>query len=299
MTRSRIGRVLVLGILTVSAAAAQQRPAQALVQYIRDARTAGLKDDEIQQNAQKAGWQTAEIAAAIQSIAAATPAGPAPKAEPKAVAAGPSDARPNSKETVTKGSIPATPNTGGTAAPANGDAGTPAGKTPAVDRGAPDDYSIGEGDILHISVWKEPDASVQSAVVRPDGKISMPMLKEVQASGMTPIQLEKAITEQLGKFISAPDVTVVVSAINSKKIYLLGGVKKEGPIPYTYRMTIMQALSEAGGVTDYAKKKKIYVLHYENGREYRFPFNYDAAVKGEGMELNKVLMPGDTVVVPK
>ena len=285
MTRSRIGRLLVLGILTVLAAEAQQRPTQELVQYVRDARKAGLKDEEIQQIALKAGWQTAEIASAIQSIAAANSAVAAPKTAEKTVAAA--------------GDHPAVPNTGVTAAPAKGDPGTPTTKPSGVDRGAPDDYVIGEGDVLHIQVWKEPDASVPSAVVRPDGKISMPMLKEVQVSGMTPIQVEKMVTNQLGKFISAPDVTVVVAAINSKKIYLLGGVKKEGPIAYTYRMTIMQALSEAGGLTDYAKRKKIYVLHYENGREYRFPFNYDAAVKGEGMELNKVLMPGDTVVVPK
>lgn len=283
MTRSRIRRLLVLGILTVLAAAAQQRPTQELVQYVRDARQAGLKDEEIQQNAQKAGWQTTEIAAAIQSIAAATLTVATPKTEEKTVAAA--------------GGHPTVPNTGTRATPANGDTGTT--KPSGIDRGAPDDYVIGEGDVLHIQVWKEPDASVPSAVVRPDGKISMPMLKEVQVSGLTPIQVEKMVTNQLGKFIGAPDVTVVVAAINSKKIYLLGGVKKEGPIAYTYRMTIMQALSEAGGLTDYARRKKIYVLHYENGREYRFPFNYDAAVKGEGMELNKILMPGDTVVVPK
>jgi len=190
---------------------------------------------------------------------------------------------------------------GGQAAPA------PAGKAvegtvkPAtgVDHGVPDDYQIGAGDELQISVWKEPDASVAGVVVRPDGKISMPMLKEISVIGLTPTQAEKAITEQLVKFISTADVTVIVKAINSKKIYVVGGVKKEGPIPYTYRMTILQALSEAGGLSDYAKRKKIYVLRHENGRDYQLPFDYDAALRGARMELNIPLLPGDTLVVPK
>lgn len=172
-------------------------------------------------------------------------------------------------------------------------------KAAAPNRGVPDDYIIGEGDVLNISVWREPDASVPSVVVRPDGRISMPMLKEVRVSGLTPGQAEQVITQKLSKFISTADVTVIVASINSKKIYFVGGVKKEEPIPYTYRMTILQALSEAGGLTDYAKKKKIYVLRHANGIDSRLPFNYDAAVKGDSRQLNMSLMPGDTVVVPK
>ena len=256
-----------------------------LVHYIRDARKAGLKDDQIQQNALKAGWPTATVAEAIRSAPASAPASGGPRRDPAAPAQ-PAERLPEPKPVETL--------------PAKNEAGTRSAQPAvAVDRGAPDDYVIGEGDVLHISVWKEPDASVASAVVRTDGKISMPMLKEVEVSGLTPIQAEKTITEKLTKFITAADVTVIVSAMNSKKIYIIGGVKKEGPIPYTYRMTVFQALSEAGGLTDYAKKKKIYVLHYENGREYRFPFDYDAAIKGEGMALNRVLLPGDTLVVPK
>lgn len=179
-------------------------------------------------------------------------------------------------------------------------AGDPAAgivKTPA-DRGVPDDYQIGAGDALHISVYHEPDASVPSVVVRPDGRISMPILKEVMVLGLTPSQLEKQITTQLTKFLTAPDVTVIVTAINSKKIYAIGAVKKEGPIPFTYRMTVLQALSEAGGLTDYAKKKKIYVLHTENGREFKLLFDYEAVLKGEHMESNYLLSAGDTIVVP-
>jgi polysaccharide export outer membrane protein len=162
----------------------------------------------------------------------------------------------------------------------------------------PDNYRIGEGDMLQISVYKEPDASVPNAVVLPDGQIALPLVKRIQVAGLTPAEAEKNITEQLTKFIPGADVTVVVSGANSKRIYVVGAVKKEGPIPYTYRMTIMQAISEAGGLTDYAKRKKIYVLRNENGKELRLPFDYNAALRGERTELNVPMLPNDTLVVP-
>ncbi len=172
-------------------------------------------------------------------------------------------------------------------------------RTAVVSRGVPDDYRIGEGDVLQISVWGEPSASVGSVVVRPDGKITMPLIKDISVSGLTPAEAESNITELLSKQIRAADVTVIVSQINSKKVFFAGGgVKKEGPLAYTYRMTIMQGISEAGGLTDYAKRKKIYVLRNENGRQYKLPFNYDAVLRGEHMELNLQLLPGDTIVVP-
>ena len=93
-------------------------------------------------------------------------------------------------------------------------------------------------------------------------------------------------------------MTVVVAASNSKKVYVSGAVNKEGPLPYTYRMTVLQALSEAGGLTDYAKRKKIYIIRTENGRDYRLDFNYDEAIKGERMDQNILLQPGDALVVP-
>ena len=164
--------------------------------------------------------------------------------------------------------------------------------------GVPEDYQIGAGDELQISVWKEPDASVPKVVVRPDGKISMPLLKEIEVAGMTPKQLEHAITEKLSKLINAADVTVVISAINSKKVYVVGAARREGPLAYTYKMTVMQALSEAGGLTDYAKRKKIYVLRTENGKEYQLPFNYDEVIKGQKMEQNIQLLAGDTIIIP-
>jgi len=165
-------------------------------------------------------------------------------------------------------------------------------------RGVPYDYKIGAGDVLQISVWKEPDASVPSVVVRPDGMISLPLVKDVSVLGLTPKRAEATIAEELRRFITDADVTLVVAEINSKKVYLVGALKKEGPVAYTYRMSVIQAISEGGGLTDYAKRKKIYVLRNEDGRQTRVPFNYDAVIKGEHMEMNIALLPDDTVVVP-
>ncbi len=162
-----------------------------------------------------------------------------------------------------------------------------------------DDYKIGAGDVLQISVWKEPDVSVPTVVVRPDGKIAVPLIKEIQVEGLTPKEAEALITDRLGKYINDVNVTVVVTEINSKKVFVLGAVEHQGPIPYTYRMSVVQALSEAGGLTDYAKRKKIYVLRNENGKDYRMPFDYQAVIKGEKMEQNIQLLPGDTIVVPQ
>ncbi len=174
----------------------------------------------------------------------------------------------------------------------------PDGAKPRPNRQGSDEYQIGEGDVLAISVYGEREASVPSVVVRPDGKISMPLLKDVFVEGMTPPQLEKKITALLEPMFKAPDVTVIMMQNNSKKIYITGAVKKEGPISYTYRMTILQALSEAGGLTEYAKRKKIYVLHNDGGQQYKYDFDYDAVLKGLHMEQNIELQPGDTIVIP-
>ena len=172
-------------------------------------------------------------------------------------------------------------------------------KPDTVNRGVSNEYRIGEGDVLQINVWGEPTASVNGVVVRPDGKVTMPLVKDISVTGLTPAEAEKAITEQISKQIKAADVTVIVNQINSKKIFVVGGgVQREGPLNYTYRMTIMQALSEAGGLSDYAKRKKIYVLRNESGRQYQLKFDYDAVLKGEHMELNIPLIPSDILVVP-
>ena len=162
----------------------------------------------------------------------------------------------------------------------------------------PEGYRIGPGDVLQIVVWKEPDASVPQALVRADGRISIPLIKEMEVSGMSPAELEKVLVGKLAQYINSADVTVIATEIKSMKVYLAGAVRKEGPLPLLTPLTVFQALNEAGGVTDYAKRKKIYVLRQENGKQVRLPFNYTAVLKGEHMEQNILLKPGDTVVVP-
>lgn len=167
----------------------------------------------------------------------------------------------------------------------------------AISTAQEEEYRIGAGDVLHISVWKEPEASLTSIVVRPDGKITLPLVKDVQVGGLTPKEADAIITSRLSAFITDPNVTVIVTGINSKKLYIIGAVKKEGPLAYTYKMTIMQALIEAGGLTDYAKRSKIYVLRAERGKETKIPFDYDAVLKGK--DVDQVwLQPNDTLVVP-
>lgn len=160
-------------------------------------------------------------------------------------------------------------------------------------------YRIGAGDVLEISVWNEPQASVAGVVVRPDGKISLPLLKDISVISLTPMQLQQVLTSKLDKLIRGADVTVVVREIHSKKVYLVGQVNKIGPMPLTSDdTTVLQALAEAGGVTPYAKKRKIYVLRIENGKRVKLPFDYTAVVKGEHLEQNIPLRPDDTIVVP-
>jgi polysaccharide export outer membrane protein len=165
-------------------------------------------------------------------------------------------------------------------------------------RGVPLNYRIGPGDVLQISVWKEPEASVPDVTVRTDGKISVPLIKEVTADGLTPIELEKHLAERFGAYIKNAEVTVVVRQVRSKKIYVVGAVRREGPVAIESPMTILQTLVAAGGLTDYAKTKKIYLLRTVNGRQTRFPFDYNAVIRGERVEQNIQIMPDDTIVVP-
>jgi polysaccharide export outer membrane protein len=165
---------------------------------------------------------------------------------------------------------------------------------PASQGGA--DYVIGPEDVLHIAVWKENDLTA-TIPVRPDGKISLPLLNDVQAAGFTPIQLADSLTEKLKKYISDPHVTVVVTTINSKRIYLVGEVLHSGATPLSPNMTVLQALSNAG-LNQFAKTKGIYVLRTENGRQQKLPVDYRKIIKGERIEQNYLLRPGDTIVVP-
>jgi polysaccharide export outer membrane protein len=155
-------------------------------------------------------------------------------------------------------------------------------------------YKIGSGDVLDILVWKEPDASIAGMVVRADGKVTLPFLKDIQVAGFTPSDLEQKIKLDLSKYIQDAEVTVLVKNVVSEKVYVLGAVRKAGPLVMTGPITALQAIAEAGGPTDYAKKKKTYVLR--GGQ--KIPFNYDAIIKGQNMEQNITLLPGDTIVVP-
>ncbi len=157
-------------------------------------------------------------------------------------------------------------------------------------------YVIGPEDVLHIAVWKEADLTA-TLPVRPDGKISLPLLDDVQAAGLTPKQLGDSITEKLKKFVADPRVTIVVTQINSKRVYLVGEVSHTGPMPMLPNMTVLQALSSAG-LTQFANTKKIYLLRNENGKQQKLPVNYRKLVKGEQIDNNYVLVPGDTIVVP-
>jgi polysaccharide biosynthesis/export protein len=161
---------------------------------------------------------------------------------------------------------------------------------------APSDYVIGADDTLHISVWKENDLTA-TVPVRPDGKISLPLLNDVPAAGMTPMQLADSITEKLKKYIADPRVTVVVTAMNSQRIYVLGEVLHTGAMPLLPNMTVLQALSSAG-FTQFANLKAIYLLRMQNGKQVKIPFNYKQAVKGGDVQQNIVLQKGDTIVVP-
>jgi polysaccharide biosynthesis/export protein len=163
----------------------------------------------------------------------------------------------------------------------------------------PNGYRIGPGDVLNISVFREPDASVPAATVRADGKISLPLIKEVEVVGLTAAEAEKLLAEKLSRYIHAADVTVIVSQINSRKIYLVGGLRAVGAFDLKGPMTVLQAITQAGGVTEYAKRKQIYILRVENGKQVKLPFNYDAVIKGESMLQNIQLLPNDTIVVPQ
>jgi polysaccharide export outer membrane protein len=157
-------------------------------------------------------------------------------------------------------------------------------------------YVIGADDTLFVSVWKESDLT-NSLPVRADGMISMPLLNDVQAAGLTPMQLSASITEKLKKFISDPHVTVVVTQMNSKRIYLTGEVLHSGAMNLLPDMTVLQALANAG-FSQFANTKGIYVLRNENGAQKRYPVNYKKLVKGQTPDQNILLHPGDTIVVP-
>ncbi len=157
-------------------------------------------------------------------------------------------------------------------------------------------YLIGPDDILHIQVWKEPELGA-TLPVRTDGKISLPLINDVQAAGMTPVELAGSITEKLKKYFDDPRVTVMVSQMTHQRVYVVGEVMSHGPMVLLPDMTVLQVLATSG-LTQFANRKKIYVLRTTNGHEQKFPVNYKRLLKGDQMSQNIKLQPGDTIVVP-
>lgn len=158
-------------------------------------------------------------------------------------------------------------------------------------------YKIGAQDVLRIDVWRE-DQFTRTVPVRPDGKITLPLLNDVQAVGLTPMELRDVIAEQLKKYVTNPQVTVSVSEINSKRIYVNGEVNKAGAYQLLPHMTVLQALSGSGGFTAFARIKRIYILRSVDGKPVKIPFDYKAAITGKNLEQNIELQPGDVIVVP-
>ena len=187
---------------------------------------------------------------------------------------------------------------GSAVAAAHNDAASPADNQPAPVAATTDpSYLIGPEDVLDISVWKEPDVS-RVVPVRPDGRISLPLINDVQAAGLSPQQLAGSVAEKLKKYLNGPQVTVIVTAINSQRVFVVGEVLRAGAFPMLPGMTVLQALSSAGGFTTFADVKKIHVMRMRNGKQVEIPFNYREVLKGDNSGQNIKLEPGDTIVVP-
>jgi polysaccharide export outer membrane protein len=161
-----------------------------------------------------------------------------------------------------------------------------------------DDYVIGHSDNLEITVWKNPELS-NTVVVRHDGKISLPLLDDVQAVGLTPLELKEVLTEGLREFVGDPEVTVTVTQMNSYVVYVLGEVARQGPIPLTRNLRVLDALSTAGGFGTFADRDDIRILRRSSKGIQEFRFDYDAYLKGQVPEANLLLQRGDTIVVPQ
>jgi len=161
-----------------------------------------------------------------------------------------------------------------------------------------DQYLIGSGDILEIVTWKEPAMSLEEVLVRLDGKVSFPLLNDVQAAGLTPLELKKSLESGLKAYVPDPVIRVSIREANSKKFYVLGEVEETGEYPLTKQMRVLQAFAMAGGFTEWASKKEIILLRTENGEEKLYRINYNDIVKGEHLEQNLKIRADDTIIVP-
>ena len=171
----------------------------------------------------------------------------------------------------------------------------PEGVKPSAKAGK--DYVIGADDVLDVSVWKEQELT-RTLQVRPDGKISMPLLGDVQAAGLIPGQLAQSVSEKLKKYLTAPQVTVILTQINSQRAYVIGEVTRPGAYPVLPGMTILQAISSAGGLTQFANAKKIFLMRDEDHIQTKYPFSYKEVLDGRKAEENRTVKAGDTIVVP-
>lgn len=175
------------------------------------------------------------------------------------------------------------------------------GATPPPEQvpGEREEYVIGIPDVLKIVVWRNPELSVE-VPVRRDGKISVPLVDDVQAEGLTPEELKEVLTEALAEYVTAPDVTVVVSETNSHTVTVVGGVARSGQIALTRQMRVVEAIATMGGFNAFAKKDRIKIIRTQpDGTSVEYAFNYGAFSRGKAPDSNMILQPGDTIIVPE
>jgi len=170
--------------------------------------------------------------------------------------------------------------------------------TADVPRSAPSSYLIGVDDVLSILFWRDKDLSVPEITVRPDGKVTLPLLNDVQAAGLSPEQLRDAVLDAARKYVEDPNPTVIVKEIKSRKVFITGQVEKPGPYPMNGSVTILQLIATAGGLRDFADGKNISVMRNQHGQQLVFAFSYQDLLKKKNLSQNIELEPGDTVVVP-
>lgn len=172
----------------------------------------------------------------------------------------------------------------------------PIATTPAAAAAIPPGYLIGPDDVLQVVFWRDKDLSAE-VVVRPDGRISLPLLNEVVAAGITPEQLRTALVERAKEYIAEPNATVLVKEIRSRRVFITGNVEKPGPFPLTGPTTVLQLIALAGGLKEYADQKNIVIMRTVNGQQSSYPFDYHQVSRGTKLAQNLELKPGDTVVV--
>lgn len=162
----------------------------------------------------------------------------------------------------------------------------------------PAGYTIGPEDVLAIVFWRDPDLSAE-VVVRPDGRITLPLLNDIAAAGLTPEALRERILDEAARFVEAPNATVIIKAMNSRKVFITGEVEKPGAYPLTGPLRVLQLIAVAGGLKEYAKRDRIFIARFDRGQQVAYPFHYDSVLLDRrNLGQNIELQPGDTVVVP-